>query len=278
LIQGDVLDSQILATEIPNFDLVIHCAAIVSYAPNRFDEMYQINVEGTRNIVNECVASKVRLVHISSVAALGTSKTNQIDETALWNESEISTYYAKTKYLSELEVWRGLEEGLETIILNPSVVLGRGDLNKSSTKLFSYVLNGGKFYTEGNVNFVDVRNVVQVIVKAITMPETWGKKYILNSATVTYKTLFESIAAAYQVKAPFIKVNKLIAALAWRLEYIKYLITGKEPLITKETSASSQSQKTYLNTQSIKVFDVNYYSLTDTLNWVCQKNITKKKS
>lgn len=278
LVFGDVLDVQALAIAFSQVDIVIHCAAIVSYAPNRFDEMYQINVEGTRNVVNECLAQNKKLVHISSVAALGASKSNLLDEDTLWSDSEITTYYAKTKYLSELEVWRGIEEGLDAIIFNPSVVLGRGDINKSSSKLFSYVLNGGKYYTEGNVNYIDVRNIVEVVVKCINMPTVWGKRYVLNAGTTTYKNLFELIAKNYNCKSPTIKVNKFISAFAWRIEFIKYLITGKEPLITKETTYSSQSKKLYLNNQSVSTFDIKYYSLDETIAWVCQKNISKKKS
>lgn len=272
LIKGNVIDAALLAEEIPKHDLVIHSAAIVSYAPHRFDEMYQINVEGTRNVVNECNASNKRLIHISSVAAIGSNDKGIVDESGKWNDSDIKTYYSKTKYLSELEVWRAIEEGLKAIIFNPSVVLGAGDMEKSSTKLFSYVSNKGKYYSAGNLNYVDVTDVAQIVVAAIHKEQYSGKRYILNAGHVTYKEFFEKIAKLLNVKPPHVKVNGFTAGLAWRLAHIKYLLTGKEPLITKETAKLSQSSKVYDNTSVLKDFNFKFKTLDETLRWCCEKN------
>lgn len=272
IVKGNVIDAALLAEEIPKYDLVIHAAAIVSYAPNRFDEMYQINVEGTRNVVNECIASNKRLIHISSVAAIGSNDKSVVDEDGKWNDSDIKTYYAKTKYLSELEVWRAIEEGLRATIFNPSVVLGAGDMEKSSTKLFSYVKNKGKYYSAGNINYVDVTDVAKIVVSSISTENQNGKRYILNAGHISFKDFFEKIAALLQVPAPSTQVNWFTAGLAWRLAYFKYLLTGKEPLITKETAKLSQSSKVYDNTAVLKDFNFTFKSLDETLLWCCEKN------
>lgn len=268
---GDILDSSNHKDIILEYDTVVHCAAIVSYAPHRFDEMYQINVEGTRYIVDECLAQNKSLIFISSIAALGTSKNEVIDETAKWDETEPTTFYSKTKYLSEIEVWRGIEEGLNAIIFNPSVVLGKGDLDKSSSKLFSYVKNGGKYYTEGKLNYVSADDVATLVVKSLDKPQTWGKRYIVNSENVTYKDFFISIANAYGVNAPNKKVSDTLAAIIWRYEKLKYWLTRKEPLITKETVQLSKRIKTFDNSLSIREFGIQYEKLEKIISKVCKK-------
>jgi nucleoside-diphosphate-sugar epimerase len=267
-----VLDIALLSAVVPKYDAVIHAAGIVSYAPNRYDEMFQINVEGTRNVVNTCVLNQKRLVHVSSVAAIGNFAKEVIDENEKWNDSESYTYYAKTKHLSELEVWRGIEEGLNATIFNPSVVLGIGDTNKSSTKLFAYVKNGGRYYSEGNINYVDVRDVANLIVDSLSQDQSLYKRYILSSGSISYKVFFEKIAAQMFVKAPQKKVTNFAAAIAWRFEFLKYLFTGKEPLITKETARMSKSKRVYDSALVQKDFSFVFTSLDDTLEWCCKKN------
>lgn len=272
LITGDILDVALLSLEIPKHDAIVHAAGIVSYAPNRYDEMFQINVEGTRNVVNICVLNHKRLVHISSVAAIGSFTKERIDENEKWNDSESHTYYAKTKHLSELEVWRGIEEGLEATILNPSVVLGIGDINKSSTKLFGYVQNGGQYYSEGNINYVDVRDVADIIVNSLDLDKSLHKRYIISSGSITYKEFFEKLASQMGVKAPHKKVTDFAAAVAWRLELVKYLFSGKEPLITKETAKMSKSKRVYDSSLVQKDFSHGFLGIDETLQWCCKKN------
>ncbi|HEU5291931.1 MAG TPA: NAD-dependent epimerase/dehydratase family protein, partial [Cyclobacteriaceae bacterium] len=140
---------------------VIHAAAHVSFNPRKADTIFQINTEGTRNIVNACLINNVkRLLHISSVAALGRQKGQTIlNEENKWMDSSINSVYGLSKYKAELEIFRGQEEGLSTVILNPSLILGYSNWDKSSTQLFKYVWNQRPFYINGSLNYVDVRDV-----------------------------------------------------------------------------------------------------------------------
>jgi dihydroflavonol-4-reductase len=272
IVEADILDFHKVSQEAVDCDLVIHCAAVVSYAPHRFNEMFQTNVEGTRNIVDVCIELKKKLIHLSSIAAIGNYAKNEVDETEKWNESDTVTYYSKTKYFSELEVWRGIEEGLTALILCPSVVLGQGDMEQSSTKLFSYVKNGGKYYTEGNINYVDVRDITTIVLESLNNEQVWNQRYILNAGTTTYKVFFEKIAKLIKVVPPKKKVTPFLASLAWRLESIKYIFTKKEPLITKETAQMSSSKRVYANTLASNKFNIKFKDLDATLAWCCEKN------
>src|SRR5690349_14333062 len=138
---------------------VIHTAAMVSFNPRLKRKIFNVNINGTRNVVNACLLNNVqRLIHISSVAALGRQKDkSDVDESNKWADSPINSTYGKSKYLAELEVFRGQEEGLSTAIVNPSLILAPADWDKSSAKLFKYVWSQRPYFTEGSMNYVDVR-------------------------------------------------------------------------------------------------------------------------
>lgn len=270
IVEGDLLDPLLLNKEIAGCEYVIHCAAIVSFSSKMADEMMLINIEGTRNIVNASLLNNVKkLVHISSIAAIGRDeKSDIITENTAWTDSEMNTNYAKSKYLSELEVWRGVEEGLNSIILNPSVVLGVGNWNKSSSKLFKYVFDEKPFYTNGNLNVVDVRDVASLTIKALES-NIVNERYIVSNTTLTYKNFFEELADRFHKKAPSILVSPLMAAIAWRVEWLKSLFTNKEPLVTRETARQSRSQYVYINDKVIADFNHQFHPLNITLDWAC---------
>jgi nucleoside-diphosphate-sugar epimerase len=278
LIEGDLLDPLLLNKSISGCEYVIHCAAIVSFSSKMINEMMLVNIEGTKNIVNASLLNQVKkLIHISSIAAIGRdTKSDIITENTAWVDSEMNTNYAKSKYLSELEVWRGVEEGLNTIILNPSVILGIGNWNKSSSKLFKYIFDEKPFYTKGNINVVDVRDVALIAVNAITNSRT-NERYIISNTTLTYKELFDALAIRLNKKSPSILVTPLMAAIAWRFEWIKALFTQKEPLVNKETAQQSHSSYVYLNEKVINHFDYKFITLDQTLDWSCQNYLNNSQ-
>lgn len=274
IVEGDILDPLLLNKEVANCDFVIHCAAIVSFSNKMLDEMMLTNIEGTKNIVNACLQNGVkRLVHISSIAAIGREEKSPIvNENTAWTNSDLNTNYAKSKYQAELEVWRGIEEGLEAIILNPSVVLGVSDWNKSSSKLFKYVFNEKPFYTNGNINVVDVRDVAKLALISLSSNNV-NQRYIVANVTLTYKHFFEELAFRFNKKAPSILVSSFMAAIAWRVEWLKALITNKEPLVTKETAKTSLTSYIYENNKVIKDFNFQFIPLNETLDWACKEYI-----
>lgn len=283
--EGDVLDVLGLEKAIENVNYVIHAAAIVSFAPKDENRMFKTNVEGTINVVNLCLEKKIKkLCFVSSVAALGRkisgeNKINQIikiDEIATWEENELNSNYAKTKYLAEMEVWRGQSEGLESVIVNPSVILGEADWNKSSTQLLKYVYDEHKFYPEGNLNYVDVLDVAECIYNLMTS-EVSNERFILSAGQITYKDFFEKVALKFNKKAPSFLVTKAMTGVIWRLEVIRTFFTGNTPLITKETALSSSHSFEYQNEKIKKLLNFSFKNLDNSLDRICG-NLLKKIS
>ncbi len=281
--EGDVLDILALEKAIERADYVIHAAAIVSFAPKDRNRMFKTNVEGTTNVVNLCLDKKIKkLCFVSSVAALGRKPPNekeahhviQINEKATWEESELNSNYAKTKYLAEMEVWRGQSEGLDSVIVNPSLILGEADWNKSSTQLLKFVYDEHKFYPEGNLNYVDVLDVAECIYK-LTVSDVSDERFILSAGQMMYKDFFEKVAPRFQKKAPSILIGKSLTGIIWRLEAIRTFFTGNAPLITKETALSSSHSFEYQNDKIKNTLSFSFRNLDESLDRIC-KNLLKK--
>lgn len=269
---GSLFDSYALGSALEGVEKVIHTAAVVSFAPSRRKEMFRTNVEGTATLVNEALVSGVKqFIHISSIAALGRPVNKPlIDETDLWVESENNTNYAKSKYLAELEVYRGFEEGLNGFVLNPSVILSPGDIEKSSTKLFGYVLKGGEYYTEGHLNYVDVRDIC-AITTLLMKCSVNGERFVLNGGRVSYKYFFEQVAAAFGKTPPEKLASTWMKELLWRIEYLRSLISGAEPLITKETARLSGNDHQYANDKIKALLAYEFHNVDDSIQWVCKE-------
>lgn len=281
--EGDILDIFALEKAIENVNYVIHAAAIVSFAPKDRNKMFKTNVEGTINVVNLCLEKNIKkLCFVSSVAALGrkipykntSNHIIKIDEKATWEDNELNSNYAKTKYLAEMEVWRGQSEGLNSVVVNPSVILGEADWNKSSTQLLKYVYDEHKFYPEGNLNYVDVQDVAECIYR-LTTSDISDERFILSAGETTYRDFFEKVALRFNKKAPYILVGKPLTSVIWRLEAIRTFFTGNAPLITKETALSSSQSFEYQNDKIKKVIDFSFRNLENSLDRIC-KNLLEK--
>lgn len=275
---GDILDIYSLEQATQDIDYVVHAAAVVSFVPREQDTMYKVNVEGTANVVNTCLKLGVRkLCQISSVAALGRPDLRKvggghdivITEDQRWEESSTNTHYAKTKYLAELEVWRGVAEGLPAVIVNPSMVLGEGDWDRSSTRLFRYVYDQKPFYTEGLMNYVDVLDVAEAVYRLL-FSEITAERFILAAGSMTYQELFGKIAVAFGKKKPTIRVSSTMAAVIWRIEALRSWLTGSNPLITKESAKSATHRFRYSSQKVQKAIGLTFRTSDETIRRVCE--------
>jgi dihydroflavonol-4-reductase len=275
-IDADVLDPVSLSEALKNVTEVIHTAAIVSFNPRKAKYVLRINVEGTRNVVDACLGLGIkRLVHISSVAALGRQKNQKfINEKNQWVESSLNSVYAESKYLAELEIFRGQEEGLSTVVLNPSVILAPADWNKSSAQLFKYVWQGKPFYTDGFLNYVDVRDVA-TISYSLLKSNVQRERFIISAGNISYKNFFEQIAAKFNKKAPSIKINKRGLEIIARFEGLRTWFIGSEPLITRETARFADSEFLYNNEKIKKTLSFDFQSFDQSMTWCCQYYMTK---
>ena len=280
IIQCDILDVITLEEVMQGVEEVYHCAALVSFAPSDAEKLYKINVEGTANIVNACLDANVRkLVYVSSVAALGRIREGQtINETMQWTEDSSNSKYGHSKYLGELEVWRGSAEGLQVAVVCPSIILGYSDWNSGSTKLFKSIYEGFDWYTTGTSGFVDVADVAKAMI-GLMESEIVNEKYILAAENVTYQYVLNTIAKGFNKKTPSKKVTPFLAAITWRLEALKNIFTKSSPLITKETAATSLTSVVYDNSKLLQALpNFKYRKLEETILETCRKlqeNLTK---
>lgn len=271
LVQCDILDVVALEEAMAGIEEVYHCAGIVNFNPKRKREMFKVNIEGTANVVNAALDAGIKkMVHVSSVSALGRIREDgPVNETMNWTEETSNSDYGKSKYLSELEVWRGISEGLNAVIVNPVIILGAGDWNDSSSKLFRSAYNEFPWYTEGVSGFVDVRDVAAAMI-ALMESGISAERFILSAENRTYRELFNMMAAAFGKKEPHKKVTPFIAGVVYRWEALKSRFTGKEPLITKETAHTARA-KVYFDNSKIKKFlpGFSYHAVEDTIRDTC---------
>lgn len=275
-IEADVLDVVALDQALKNVTHVIHAAAIVSFNPRARRKIFEVNVQGTRNVVNTCLTSNVKkLVHISSVAALGRLKGQaSIDETQKWTDNPLNSSYAESKYLAELEVMRGQEEGLESVIVNPSVILAGADWNKSSAKLFRYVWDEKPFYINSYLNYVDARDVARATVQLLDHKHS-GERFILNGGSMPLRDFFSALAVRFGKKAPSIKLDMTLVKLIVFLESIRARMTGADPIITSETARLAGAQFHYDSKKIEKHLNFKFQTIEQTLDWCCEYYINK---
>lgn len=271
--RGSILDVMALEEAMQGVEDVYHCAALVSFDPGDDARLYKINVEGTANLVNAALDAGVRrFAFVSSVAALGRHKDGvPVDESMNWSKETHNSRYGQSKYLAEMEVWRGMAEGLNAVVVNPSVIIGPGDWNSSSTAIFKSVYNGFPWYSEGVNGFVDVRDVAKAMI-LLTEKDIFGERFILNGHHATYKSVFELMAKAFGKNPPHRKVTPFLAGLVWRWEKIKSKLTGTRPLVTKETAETALAKVEYRNDKLLKALPGFIYTgLEESIAFTCNE-------
>ena len=279
-VQCDILDVIRLEEVMNGIEQVYHCAAIVTFNPKRKQAMFKINIEGTANVVNAALESGVKkLVYVSSVAALGRIRENEpVAENMNWTEETSNSNYGQSKYMAELEVWRGIGEGLDAVIVNPTIILGAGDWNWGSSKIFQSVYNEFPWYSDGVTGFVDVKDVAVVMTRLMDSSIT-AQRFIVSAENRTYKDVLTLIAKAFGKKPPYKKVTPLIAKIVWRLEALKSWFTKKDPLVTKETSITALAKVNFDNSKLKKYLpDFKYRPIEETIAQICaalQQNVNR---
>lgn len=277
VVECDILDVAALQNVFKGVDAVIHSAGYISFNNKEYKKLHQINVEGTSNLINASLKNSVRkFIHISSVAAIGKKKgQKEVREDFKWEDNNVSSY-AKSKYLGELEVWRGSSEGLNVAILNPSVVLGPGDWNSGSSKVFKYIWDKKPFYTSGNVNFVDVRDVSRAAV-ALLKSSVINERFILNGGTTSFNHLFSKIAESFNKPAPSINLSKIIINGIVFIERLRTLVLNSNPIVTKDTASSAFSKSIYSNKKARENLQITFKELDETIEWACSELAKKYK-
>ncbi len=265
-VQADITDVPSLEMAFENVKYVYHCAALISFDPKDEDLLRKINIEGTANIVNFCVAKTVKkLCYISSIAALGDLKENEkiITEEAEWNPEKQHSDYAISKYGAEMEIWRGQQEGLDTVIVNPGIIIGPGFLEQGSGMLFKKVANGLPFYTKGVTGFIAVPDLVNITVKLMKNDHS-NERFTLIAENLIFRDLINSIADCLNVKKPYIHASPLLINLFSKMDWFVSNVFGRKRKLDRASARASYSKNWYSNekissTLGAEFLDIHHY-------------------
>lgn len=276
-IQADVRDVYPLHDHIDEHTIVIHTAATISYDPKIKESMMDINVGGTANIVNLCLdRGAKKMIHLSSIAAVGRGKEKTISEKTEWEESKYNSGYAVSKYRSELEVWRGQEEGLDVLVLNPGIILGSGVWGTGSLAIYDQMNKGMSFYPNGGTGVVDVRDIARFVSTALS-EDLHGQRYILVGTNLSYQKLFSDISVALGKKPPRISITPTLESIAVLGERLKSLLLRKSPVITRQSLMSARHHSVYDTEKSTAISGFAYTDYERTIAESCAAYLKKSE-
>ncbi|MBU2527278.1 MAG: NAD-dependent epimerase/dehydratase family protein [Bacteroidetes bacterium] len=267
-VKADINDVVGLETAFSGVRVVYHAAALVSFDSSRFDVLKKVNIEGTANMVNLSIKHGVeKFCHVSTVAALGDSAT-AVDEETHWNPEEDNHVYGITKYGAEMEVWRGTQEGLKVVVVNPSIVLGAGFWSSGSGKLFSSVAKGLSFYPPGSMGFVDVEDVVKIMISLMER-DIVNERFLISAENRSYKSVLDSIAKNLDGKPPTLKAGKGLLHILRILDVIKHSLTGKPRSLFKPSIRSAVKQHTYSSDKVRDTLSYHFKPIDKSLESIC---------
>ena len=277
-VEADLLDLTALEAAFEGVTRVYHSAALISFVTSDYQKMRRVNIEGTTNIVNLCISNKVKkLCFVSSVAAIENRAEGEMtDESDSWTNTAGKSGYAITKHGAEMEVWRASQEGVPVVIVNPGVILGSGPWHKGSGTLFSRVDAGLPFYTSGVTGFVDVQDVVKIMI-SLMEDELINERFVLVAENLPYRDILFKIADSLKKPRPRIKITKWMTEFIWRFEFVKSKITLSPPLLTKHTARSSVSDHPFSSKKVIETLDYEFVKMDDCVERVV-KDYKKDKA
>ena len=272
-IEADITDIPALEIAFKDVTHVYHSAAFVSFEPDKYLLLRKINIEGTANIVNLCISHNIKkLGYVSSIASLGKNAKSEtyINENTEWNPEDDNTVYAITKYGAEIEVWRGSQEGLDVVIVNPGIILGPGFWRSgSSGSLFNHIYKGLTYYTNGITSYIDVLDVSKVLIQLMDS-NIKNERFILASENLSFNDFQTRVAKVLNVKPAHKEADKLILEIGWRMDWLNHKLRGKRRRLTKQLVQSLQGKRYYENTKIKEALNFEFTPIDDSIKKVSE--------
>lgn len=270
-VDGDLDDVHSLEKALNNIQTVYHCAGLVEIQNGKYKELKKINIEGTANLINASIHCNVKeFCHVSSISTLTNNKNQKIlDENTGWQDKPDNSDYAISKFRSELEAWRGKEEGLKVLVVIPSVIIGPGFTARSSGKIISMSAKGYPFYTSGTQGFIDVRDVAECMMKLVDSGN-FDERFILTNENLSFKEVLSVLAQAHGNKAPKFKTGAKLLNVASYLEKPYRIITGSEPILTKTSISSMSENRLYSNQKLLNRIEHKFIPVADSLKFAVE--------
>ena len=266
---ADITDVPSLEIAFQNVTTVYHCAALISFDPKDEGRLRKTNIEGTANIVNFCIAYHIqKLCFISSIATLGDSLPHEtfITEETEWNPENPHSDYAISKYGAEMEVWRGQQEGLEVIIVNPGVILGPvlpfTDWEQGSGKLLTKVKKGLNFYTLGSTGFIAVTDVAR-ITHHLMHSDIKNERFTLVAENLIFRDILNTMAAAVGKKQPQKHASPFMMEALWKIDWIAATFFKQRRRLTQTTAKASYSNSLYANQKIKETLQTEFKNIHD---------------
>jgi len=267
--EADVLDVVALEDAFEGITHVYHAAAQISFNPSDYKSMRQINIEGTKNMVNQALESGVeKFIHLSSIAAISRPSGKKIVEGDPSKFENLPSEYGKTKYKAEMEIWRSIAEGLNAAIINPALILGPWKWNQSSARLFDRDGFISKVYTNGETGFIDVLDVVDAMYLLMNS-EVTAQRFIVAGENLSLRTVFDWMAEDLEIEKPSFESPEWLSAFMWRVLRVMHKLTGSDPLITQETARTAHSQREYSGEKFAEQFQFKYRSIREAVRRTC---------
>jgi dihydroflavonol-4-reductase len=267
IFDGDILDIPSLEIAFGGIEKIYHAAAVIGYDASYYDAMYKTNIEGTANVVNVALSKNIkRVLHVSSIAAIGGKPGEVITEETKWEDNKWTTHYGITKMLAEREIWRGIQEGLNAVIVNPGIIVGSGnDEHKATVRLFKQIATKKlPFYTNGSNGFIDVADVARICIQLMNGNEE-AERFILVHENLSFKNYFEKIAAALNVTPPKMALNPFLANVFATADWFTSWLSGHKRRVSKENLKVALEKFEYSNDKIRKQLNYQFIPFNDTI-------------
>lgn len=280
-IEADITNIPQLQEAFINVTKVYHCAAFISFEPDKYKTLRKINIEGTANIVNLCISNNIeKLCYVSSIAAIGQTSNPEtlINETTEWNPEDDNSVYAITKYGAELEVWRGTQEGLDAVIVNPGIILGPGFWRGGgSGSLFHQIYKGLAFYTTGGSAYVDVLDVINVMI-ALMKSTIKKESYIIVSENMSFQKFNSLTAKALGISKKQKLIKSWQLSILWRLDWLKHKLFGKRRRLSKQLANTLTSVTRHDNSKVKEDLNYTFLSVEESVKRVSDLYLQDQKN
>ena len=273
IMEGDILDVPSLEIAMDGIEKIYHSAAVIGYDDSFYDSMYKCNIEGTANVVNVALTKGIKkLLHVSSIAAIGGKPNDLISEDTKWEKNEWTTHYGITKMLAEREVWRAKQEGLEVVIVNPGIILGSSsNENKATMRVFKRIASGKMpFYSNGTNGFIDVRDVAKICIQLMNSP-VHSERFILINQNLSFKDYFERIAKRLNVQPPKRALNKTLGNVFLFADWMASTLSRRKRSFTKEIFKVSMEHFEYSNEKIKRQLDYTFIPFDETIDTIAQQ-------
>ena len=278
-VKADITDIPALDRCFEGVTQVYHNAALVSFDPRSYRTLRSVNIDGTANVVNLCLHHGIKkLCYTSSIVTLGAPNPDGwTDETQEWNNDEDHNVYAITKYGAEMEVWRGIQEGLDAVIVNPGIVIGSGDWRSSSSGIIYRIYKGQDYYTEGISGYVDVLDVSRAMV-TLMQSDIKNERFILVGENMSFKALAKKVAHVLNVNPPHKKATRKLLNWFWRIDWLRSRLTGKRRRLTKQMAKSLITAKQFDNRKIQEVLDFRFSSVDAAIERTCRHFLEEQQA